>query len=228
MWVVKFVCHKGTSAFCFAFFTIDHNVHKIFTGTFDPPGNHYKCNYVFRQMFHLSEHVHCIDKYVDTFIFVFVASADTNHQCIFVNGVPQSLFGYIFQYFPCTLDTCFMSVAFWDESFFESVGCYHFGMTMEELCTLLRSDITHSGEAVNIHCCALFNGVFCLHSKLTSHLVAVVVFKIVVEWQSVAGNGATHASGMSGEYGCYLWNKLLYIECSHSHLPFVEVGNHIL
>jgi hypothetical protein len=98
-------------------------------------------------------------------------------------------------------------------------------MPFKQLGRLLGRNIANRSETIHILRRSLLDGMLGHHVQLTGHLIAIVVLQLVVKGQSVPSNGASNSRCMSGENRCNLRDIFPDIECPHTQLPFIEMGN---
>ena len=170
-----------------------------------------------------------VDEHVDALVAIFITPADADEDSVLGHFLAGHRRGDLYQSGTgrAALFVIFL-IRRRSEAVLEAVRGHYVHLALKELLALLRGDFTDSCEYVGVLRRFLLKGVTGDHVELAGLLVSVVKIHRIVQRQVVAGDAASHNSGVGRENGRDRKLLVLQIKQSGSGLPLVELCHNLV
>ena len=107
---------------------------------------------------------------------------------------------------------------------FKTVGSYHINFSFQESAAFTGCNITDCRKYVCMRCRCFFQGMFSHDIVFPGFLQSVVFVNIIIQRQSVSGNGAPHNGSVCGKSRSHRYFCPFQIQQTHTCHPLMKLG----
>ena len=202
---------------------------QILVGSVVAGRDHYERLYVTALRVGVLKFLEGVDEHVDALVAIFITPADADEDSVLGHFLAGHRRGDLYQSGTgrAALFVIFL-IRRRSEAVLEAVRGHYVHLALKELLALLRGDFTDGCEYVRVLRRFLLKGVAGDHVELAGLLVSVVEIHRIVQRQVVAGDAASHNSGVGREHGRDRKLLVLEVKQSGSGLPLVELCHNLV
>ena len=167
-----------------------------------------------------------VDENVDTFVPVFVPSAEAYQQGVVRHRPVEQRLGHAAQLFASGVLLGRQLGGRRRKTVLKAVGRDEIALFGKKMFTFAGGDVAHRSEAVGGLRGRPFQREARHHVEAARRVVGVIAFHVVVERQVVSGDAAPQHGGMGGEHTSDLRHVHLQVEQAGAGHPLVELRHH--
>ncbi len=171
---------------------------------------------------------HGINKHINTFIFKFITSADSNQKSFVPHRTPQQSTGYLQEFLTPRFSFFSPFLCCWRKYIFKTIRCNNIYFFTQKMNTFCCGNITYSCKTICLMSSSLFQRLLRNHIKTTCQFFRYIIFHLVIQRQTISGNTPPQNRSMGCKYTSHLRHSTLQIQQAGTRHPFMELSNNSL